>query len=88
MEEGTAFGALLGVAGIAFGALQRIGAKREEEGARRVRELEASVAELQDEKAEQAHRIGELEAKVEALIERNDSMRRALRRGVEENNGG
>ncbi len=63
LHEGSAFGALLGLAGIVFGALQRIGARREEEGARRVRELEAVVSELQDAKAEDSHRIGELEAR-------------------------
>lgn len=86
--DGTAFGALVGLAGIAFGVLQRNGAKREEESAKRTRELEAIVAELQDEKAELSHRVGNLEASVAALTERNDSMRRALGRRAEENNGG
>lgn len=62
--------------------------ERDEAHATRVRELEAAVSELQDEKAELSRRVGNLEASVEALTERNESMRRALRRGAEENNGG
>lgn len=101
--DGTAFGTLVGLAVAAFGVLQRNGARREEARARelrekeeaherqlrerdaahaiRVRELEAAVAELQDEKAELSRQVGNLEAS-------NESMRRALRRGAEEGNGG
>jgi hypothetical protein len=88
LHEGGAFGALLGLAGIVFGAFARGGARREEEYARRVRELEGTVAQLQDEKSEDLHRIGVLESRVDTLTAQNESMRRALRRRAEENNGG